>query len=178
MSMSAIPIKMNSHAGRRSLKVSVLAVTTAVLACTGMLWAGPDDQIPYPTGFRMWVHVRSMMISPKAEGGEKIAGLYHTYANEKAMEGYRTGKFPEGSVLILDHFEAPETHGFTSQGPRINTSVMVKDSRKYAETGGWGFDEFKGDSHTERVGKEVVAACWACHQSRKDHDYVFTTFRE
>jgi hypothetical protein len=149
-----------------------------VLSAGGFLWAGPDSQVGYPDGYRSWVHVRSILVGPRSHYFEKFGGLYHTYANEKAMEGYRTGKFPEGSVLISDRLEAPEKDGVATPGKRIATAVMVKDSRKYADTGGWAFDGFKGDSHTEHVSKEVAAACWACHQSQKDHDCVFSSFQE
>ncbi len=41
---------------------------------------------------------------------------------------------------------------------------MVKDSRRYEDTGGWGFEGFKGDSTTERaVGSQAATACYQCH---------------
>lgn len=45
-----------------------------------------------------------------------------------------------------------------------------------SDTGGWGFEGFKGDSKTERaVGKNAASACFQCHTSRKDRDYVFSS---
>jgi hypothetical protein len=51
---------------------------------------------------------------------------------------------------------------------------MVKDSKKYGATGGWGFGHFNAD------GKPVDAAfmkpCFACHEQNKTHDLVFTQY--
>ena len=65
------------------------------------------------------------------------------------------------------------------EGARKVVGVMRKDSRKYADTGGWGLEAFKGDSRTERVvGKNAAAACFQCHRAQKDHGFVFSSFRK
>jgi hypothetical protein len=54
---------------------------------------------------------------------------------------------------------------------------MLKDSLKYASTGGWGYEEFKGNSKTERVLTETVrSACFKCHS--QVNDYIFSDLRE
>jgi hypothetical protein len=56
---------------------------------------------------------------------------------------------------------------------------MVKDSKRYAATGGWGFEQFRGDSQTDRmVTAENATKCFACHAKQKDHDSVFSEFRK
>jgi hypothetical protein len=55
---------------------------------------------------------------------------------------------------------------------------MHKDSQKFADTGGWGFEGFKGDSHTERaVGAKAATACYQCHVPQQDKDFVFSRLR-
>lgn len=101
------------------------------------------------------------------------------YANEKAMEGYRTGRFPDGSVLVFELLETRESGGVTTEGARRRVGVMVKESKRYSETGGWGFESFQGDSQTERrLTAETRIACFTCHAQQKDRDFVFSEFRK
>jgi hypothetical protein len=158
-----------------------LALTSACLVTWGLAsWARPNDAVPYPTGYRHWTHVKSSLVGPKHPNFEREGGFHHTYANEKALEGYRTGKFPDGSTLVDDGLESKETaNGALIEGPRRRVAVMLKDSKRYAETGGWGYEVFKGDSQTERLGAaEVVAKCFACHGQQKERDSVFSEFRK
>jgi hypothetical protein len=146
------------------------------------LWAAPNDEIPYPTGYRQWTHVKSTIIGPKSSLYQQIGGIQHIYANEKGMEGYRTGRFAEGSILIYDFLKTEEdanNPGVVSEGARRFTSVMVKDSKRYAATGGWGFEEFRGDSQTDRmIGADAATKCYACHTSQKERDFVFSSYRK
>jgi len=58
-------------------------------------------------------------------------------------------------------------------GPPTNIQFMVKDSKKYAATGGWGFADFKdGKPSSEEMHKN----CFPCHEPLKAQDYVFTRY--
>jgi hypothetical protein len=61
----------------------------------------------------------------------------------------------------------------TFAGSAVNAQFMVKDSKKYAASGGWGFADFtKG-----KPGDEALhAKCFPCHAPAKDSDYVFTRY--
>jgi hypothetical protein len=77
----------------------------------------------------------------------------------------------EDNDKVLD-IPFPGTHSFVS-GPRVNVQFMVKDSKKYAATGGWGFADFKDG----RPGDEALhKTCFPCHIPAKDRDYVFTRY--
>jgi hypothetical protein len=52
---------------------------------------------------------------------------------------------------------------------------MIKDSKKYAATGGWGFAQFNG-SNTVNVA--VPQSCFHCHEPAKDQDFVFPEKRK
>ncbi|HZF40506.1 MAG TPA: cytochrome P460 family protein [Blastocatellia bacterium] len=162
--------------------VFLALAVTCIMTWSLSSWAKPDDAVPYPVGYRQWAHVKSTIIGPKSSLYEKIGGIQHIYANEKGMEGYGAGRFPEGSILIYDFLKTEEdanSPGVTHEGSRRFTSVMVKDSKRYAATGGWGFEEFRGDSQTDRmIGAEAPTKCYACHTSQKDRDYVFSAFRK
>ena len=135
--------------------------------------------VAYPDGYRDWHHVKSMVIQPGHGLYEAFGGIHHLYANRKAVEGYRTGKFPDGAVIVFDLLEAPAEAGAITEGRRKVVGVMARDARKFAATGGWGFEGFKGDSRTERaVGADAAKACFACHAPQKDRGYVFSSLRK
>lgn len=133
------------------------------------------DPVPYPAGYRDWVHVKSMIIEPGHPLFESFGGLHHLYANAKALEGYRSGTFPDGSVIVFDLLTAVSADHAVTGGSRKVVGVMHRDSRRYAATGGWGFEGFVGDSTTERaVGDKAATACFGCHEARKANGYVFS----
>ena len=156
----------------------VLVLATAVSAGSFSLWPQLDDIAPFPKEFRKWAHVKSVLVGPQSAAFATEGGIHHIYANEKALEGYSTGKFPDGSVLVYDLLETKEFAGNTIEGPTRRIDVMVKQSERYRTTGGWEFMSFPGANQTDgRLTAERKAACFACHAQRKDHDFVFSEFR-
>ena len=107
--------------------------------------------MPYPDGYRDWRHVKSMVIQPGHPLHESFGGIHHLYANKKALEGYKTGKFPDGSVIVFDLLEAPAADSAITEGARKVAGVMHKDAKKYAATGGWGYEGFGGGDRSKRV---------------------------
>ncbi len=136
-------------------------------------------EVAYPEGYRDWHHVKSMVIQQGHGLYDAFGGIHHLYANRKAIEGYRSGKFPDGAVIVFDLLEAPSEGGAITEGKRKVLGVMARDARKFAATGGWGFEGFKGDSKEERaVGSNAAKACFECHAPQKDRGYVFSTLRK
>ena len=151
------------------MPVAAFLCASGTLACGLWLWAQPGDPVvPYPEGYRSWMHVKSTLVGPQSTAFASNGGIHHFYANEKAVEGYRGGSFPDGSVLIDDLLEAKEANGVTSAGPRRRLAVMVKNAERYRETGGWGFEIFKGDDHTASLTPQARADCFACHKNGRD----------
>jgi hypothetical protein len=158
-----------------AFRVAVLAIAASSLS-RGALAAEPPA-VPYPEGFRQWVHVKSMQILPGHPLFDAFGGLHHLYANAKALEGYRSGRFPDGSIIVFDLHEAKSEGNTMTAGARKIVGVMHKDAKRHAATGGWGFEGFKGDSKTDRaVGANAKAACFDCHTAQKGRDYVFSVF--
>jgi hypothetical protein len=157
----------------------IALAVAGILACGSLILAGTDDTVAYPLGYRSWAHVKSALIGPQSPIYASYGGIHHIYANEKAMEGYRRGSFPDGSVIVFDLLETRENAGVTAEGPRKFIDVMAKDSKRFAESGGWGYEEFKGDSETERtLSAQAKAACNKCHMQQKNRDFVFSAFRK
>jgi len=151
--------------------IIIIACNTPVLAA--------DAQVPYPNGYRDWHHVKSMVIEEGHPLFASFGGIHHLYANKKAMEGYKTGRFPDGAVIVFDLLDAKRADGAVTEGARKVAGLMHKDRKMFAATGGWGFEGFKADSKTERaVGGNAKAACFDCHAPQKDRDYVFSSLRD
>ena len=141
--------------------------------------ASPEkSSVAYPTGYRKWALVKSMVIySDKHPLFAEFGGLHHVYANAEAMRALvKGGTFPDGSVLVLDLHEAKDENGAWVEGSRKLVGVMEKDRARFKATGGWGFEAFKGGSQTERTVTDASAQCFACHQKQKDNDFVFSGY--
>lgn len=153
----------------------------------GIIWiftsavaAAESPKVPYPEGYRSWQHVKSVVFGPEhksfaAEGGK----IFQFYANPKAVEGYRTGKFPNGSVIVRETLHAVagegDSKGILTEGEHSALDVMTKDDQLYRETGGWGFDTF--DTKNAGAAENTRAQCYNCHSKQKEHDLVFSTLK-
>ena len=148
-----------------------------VLVGAGWLLPNPAPNVPYPEGYRNWVHVKSMVIQEGHDLYDAFGGIHHIYANDRALRALKEGKpFPDGSVLVFDLLEAVEQDHAIVEGARKVVGVMVKDRTRYASTGGWGFEGFKGDTR-ERVVTDPEDQCFACHETAAQSDYVFSRYR-
>jgi hypothetical protein len=148
---------------------------------------GADDQaVPYPEGYRHWTFLHSSVIGPKLPGFWKrpcekpcTAGIFGFYANEKAMTGLRTGEYADGAIIaeeLLELLGSPSGGG--KEGARRLVGVMVKDNKRYASTGGWGFGSYDDDSRENTLDSAAKTACFTCHIPRKDKGYVFAEYHE
>jgi hypothetical protein len=159
------------------MKYQLSALT--LLVCTAPAMATDPAPVPYPDGYRNWHHVKSMLIQEGHPLFASFGGIHHLYANQKALQGYASGQFPDGSVIVFDLLEASAADQAITEGARKVVGVMHKDSKKYAATGGWGFEGFAGGDKTKRVvGADAATACYACHTAQKDRDYVFSSSRD
>ena len=117
--------------------------------------ASPIYGVTIPPGYRDWG-----LISVTHEEGN-FNQLRAQIGNAIAIKAYRDGKlpFPDGTIIVALHWKrVPSDQGnkvfgrvqaFVAGSP-MNMQVMVKDSRKYAATGGWGFGDFTDGKPSER----------------------------
>lgn len=159
-----------------------LAAVACVLVLTGSALAkqtstSGDAQVAYPEGYRNWAHVKSGLISPSHQNFATNGGFQHIYANAEGAAGYRTRVFPEGSIIAFDWLEMKDTNGAFVEGPRRQVDVMVKDSKRFASTGGWGFQRFVKDSKTERAANPSPQQCFTCHDKLKKDGLVLSSYR-
>ncbi|MDH3497294.1 MAG: cytochrome P460 family protein [Gemmatimonadota bacterium] len=154
---------------------ALLPVPLVAAAALGRPQPAP---VPYPEGYREWTHVKSMVILDGHPLADPFAGIHHVYANARALEGLRTGSYPDGAVLVFDLLEAAGGEAVYTEGSRKLVGVMHRDAGQYAATGGWGFEGFAGDSRTQRLTTDGGASCYACHQGQAVKGYVFSAWRK
>jgi Cytochrome P460 len=140
--------------------------------------ADSTSEVLYPEGYRQWIRVKTAIIGPQSKAFKRFGGIHHIYANAKAMEGYKTGQFADGSTIVFDVLEALEQQGTIEEGQRRFVDVMVKDTKRFADTGGWGYEEFNGNSATERNIKTLASAeCYQCHKKQESAGFVFSKYQ-
>jgi len=132
-----------------------------------------------PPGYRDF-----RLISVAHEEGN-LNSLGAVLGNDVAIKAYREGTlpYPNGTIIVALHYRhAPSeendrifgrAQSFVP-GPPTNIQFMVKDSQKYAATGGWGFGHFSTDG---KPGAEaLMRTCFPCHAREKARDLVFTQY--
>ncbi|CAA2160917.1 hypothetical protein MBRA_06072 [Methylobacterium brachiatum] len=135
--------------------------------------ASPVYGVTIPDGYRRW-----LLIAPASEG-EPLNELRAVLGNAVAVEAYTRGTlpFPDGTVLVKlawKHVASPEFGAATVPGMATTVQVMMKDSKRYPASGGWGFGRFVDGKPTDEAEHQT---CFACHEARvKDRDYVFTRY--
>ena len=107
--------------------------------------------------------------------------------NDSAIDAYRAGatsSFPDGTIIARlawayeKSAENNKTFGreqsWVAGHPKNGVQFMVKDSTKYAATGGWLYAQF--DDGKPLTDKAMLQSCFECHKAVKDRDYVFTRY--
>jgi hypothetical protein len=174
-----------------------VAATIAFMAsASGQIAAGeaaPIYGVTLPAGYRDWPLISVATV------GAPVNDMRAKLGNDVAMKAFRadTLPFPDGTIIARLAWKqttseennralgpaaekqlGPEgAQKLLSQsfiaGPAINVQFMVKDSKKYASTGGWGFAQFNDGKPADEA---VHKTCFACHSPAKDRDFVFTRY--
>ena len=145
--------------------------------------ASPVYGVTIPPGYRDW-----KVISVGRLKTDKINQLRLQLGNDIAIKAFKEGKlpFPDGAMIAALHWTYvpsedndkvlvaafPGAQSFVP-GAAVNVQFMVKDSKKYASTGGWGFADFKDGKPQD---KALHEACFPCHEPAKAHDFVFAHY--
>lgn len=160
-----------------------LLVLLALGACS-VVRAGDDASPVYgvrlPAGYRNW---QVVSVAHEAGNNNDIRAIL---GNDIAMKAFRSGTlpFPDGSIIarLAWKYEAsPRNNAIFGReqsfvaGDPTNVQIAVKDSKRYAGSGGWGYGQFENGK--PNPGKALTQSCFACHQKlpAKD-DFVFTKY--
>ncbi len=159
--------------------VFCVAVLVFVPGIAGLLGQAPKKTtISFPTGFRKWTHVKSMVIFGKDHKlFNQFEGLHNVYVNDIGLQSLEQGRaYPEGSMFAFELFATRGSPGAIESGPRKFLGVMRKNSKVYAATGGWGYEVFQG--YEAQGSLKDMKACFDCHASQKSKDFVFSRYAE
>ena len=131
------------------------------------------ESVQYSDNFRRWVHVGTGVVMPDALP-ESERGMHHIFANQKAVDGYSSGNFADGSIIVYELREAQQKNGVIFEGERRRVDAMIKDSSFYSSTGGWRFERFWGNDQTQDAIHGSGTTCFECHSKAKAHGFVFS----
>jgi hypothetical protein len=148
----------------RSVRLRVVSAALVVVAMAPFAAESAGD-IKFPTGYRSWFHVNT------------IGGMHNVYINSTGQAALKKGApYPDKTVFVSDVHDFTVTDGSYVEGARKGLGIMVKDKKKYASTGGWGFQLWAEGDPKKAIVTDPVKMCFECHQPKKDQDYVYSTY--
>lgn len=163
-----------------------LATATCFIALTPIVGDGAEDDasaifgVRLPEGYRDW---RLISVAHEAGGLDDLRAIL---GNDIAVRAFRDGTrpFPDGTIiarLAWRHQSSAANDAVFGQsqsfvaGLPTNVQFSVKDSRRYADTGGWGFGQFEAGKPNRD--EALLRTCFPCHdRAPKTNDRVFTQF--
>jgi Cytochrome P460 len=168
-----------------TILILAIAIALTILAALPLASGHAEDEaspifgVKIPAGYRDW-----RLISVAHEEGN-LNDLRAILGNEVAITTAREGKlpFPDGTIIArlawsYDPLEESSKafgrlQSFVAGPPKNGVQFMVKDSSKYASTGGWGFAQFNDGKPAEAA---VQNTCLPCHAIVKARDFVFNRY--
>ena len=171
----------------KPIPIFVIAATMVVSVIGAMTFSagGADDEsspifgIKIPPGYRDW-----RLISVAHEEGS-LNDLRAILGNDVAIKAYREKRlpYPDGTIIArlawsyVPLEESAKAFGrlqsFVAGPPKNGVQFMVKDARRYASTGGWGFAQFNDGQPADEA---VHTTCFSCHGAVKARDFVFARY--
>ena len=180
---------------RRHMLITVAVTVSLAALATGVAISAAQDKytlkVPGGLAFSEFKGYETWETISVSHNGPVLAVIL---GNPAMMKAYASGipgngkPFPDGSKMAKVHWVAKKTETWPSQpevpGVQHDVDFMVKDSKRFADSGGWGWAVFDYDAATDTfkpgdlTGKPPQgndAKCgFACHTIVKDRDYVFT----
>jgi cytochrome P460 len=177
---------------RRVAIVAVAVATVAAVASVAPASSRADREgtpifvSKVPDGYRDW-----KLISVAREEGD-LDDIRAVLGNDVAVKAYRVGRlpFPDGAIIarLAWSFDASDENNntfarllnrpvarqsFVAGSPKNGVQFMVKDSKKYASTGGWSYGHFNDGKSADEA---VLNSCHPCHAAIQARDFVFTRY--
>lgn len=170
-------------------RIGYAALTAAAAFFAGSIAFGADnspDNVSPVYGVQLPKDYRSWQVISVAHEAGKINDIRVILGNDIAIKAYRSGTrpFPDGSILARlawKYVPSAQNNAVFGQdqsfvaGDATNVQIDVKDSRKYAATGGWGYGQFENGK--ANPSQALMGTCFACHTKLpKAADFVFTQY--
>ena len=170
-------------------RVRALAISAAVLAALGGVALAAQDkysvQVPGGLGFSDFRGYEAWQTIAVSQSGNLIEVIL---GNPVIIGAYQAGipgngkPFPDGAKMAKIHWKAAKSADAPSPttvpGELDDVDFMAKDSKRFADSGGWGYAQFNyaaaSDTFTPLGSGAKCGA--ACHTIAKAKDYVFTAY--
>jgi hypothetical protein len=167
-----------------------------VLAGLGGLALAQQDkyslQVPNGLAFSEIRGYEAWQVISISHDGDMLAAIL---GNPVMIDAYASGipgngkPFPDGAKMVKIHWNPTKMETFPAAlvpGTQKDVDFMVKDSKRFADSGGWGWavfeydaasDTFRPGTLTDKPPQGNDAKCgFACHTIVKTRDYVFTDY--
>jgi hypothetical protein len=162
---------------RAATSLKLRMFSAGLLVAMAPFAAESAGDIKFPTGYRSWFHVNTMIIDKSSPLFDTLGGMHNVYVNSTGQAALKKGgPYPDKTVFVSDVHEFSVSDGSYVEGARKGLGIMVKDGKKYASTGGWGFELWLGGDPKKAFVTDPVKMCFECHQAKKDQDYVYSTY--
>jgi len=150
--------------GEMARVIRLLTATVGMLAIVSVSADSADDLTP-PVGYRHWFHVNTMIVDKASPLFKDLGGMHNVHVNSIGEPALRNGgPYPDGAVFMTD------LHDFNSGLRHLRGRLLEgagadeKDSKRYASTGGWGFQFWLGGDQKKPVVTDAAKQCFECHQ--------------
>ena len=141
-----------------------------------------DNQLIRPEGYREWVYLSSGLGMTYGDAAyDEAPNFTNVFINPEAYREFvSTGKFPDGTVMVLEIRRSESTGSINKGGHYQNRLVgieaSVKDAKRFPEK--WAYFSFIGDGREPlpKAKPFPKEACWTCHNQHGEADNVFLQF--
>jgi len=160
-------------------KISHLLLLSSLICLPQISYAkqkiAAANNIEYPKHLTNW---RIIGTSLRNDNNTQRAILGNTIAIKAARAGMKKTNWPKGAILaklVWKNEILPTWQAATVPGNFVHAEIMVRDAKKYAKTGGWGFARWTGLELTPySKGSSPDQVCFDCHKAASSTGYVFT----
>jgi Cytochrome P460 len=176
---------MTDRIKRATFAAVAVAVLAAVTRYTPLAAGQADGEAALTAAFTIPDGYRDWRLISVAREESPLDDVRAVLGNDIAIRAYRDAQrpFPDGTIisrLAWSYIPSEENNkafgraqSFVAGAPKNGVQFMIKDSRKYAATGGWGFAHFNDGKLADEA---VHSTCFSCHQAAAARDFVFTDY--
>jgi hypothetical protein len=180
---------------RKNLLIAI-AISLGVFASAVAISAAPDKytvKVPDGLAFSEFRGYESWQVIAVSHNGDMLAAIL---GNPAMIDAYKAGipgngkPFPDGAKMAKVHWNAKKNEAFPGQptvpGAQHDVDFMIKDGKRFADSGGWGYAEFEYDAASSSFAPGTAkdsppqgndAKCgYACHTIVQKRDFVFTDY--
>jgi Cytochrome P460 len=163
--------------GIRGARYQAYWLAAALVLAVSPFAARSADDLKIPADYRSWFHVNTLVVDKTSPQFAVLGGMHIIHINAEGVAALKKGgPYPDGTMFLDDVHDVTVSDGSYAEGALKALTLMVKDAKMYASTGGWGFQLWAEGDPKKPMVTDATKQCFECHQPQKDHDYVYSTY--